>query len=133
MSERHSGLVELMGIEERVEAPGIVHCWLTVDERHRNIQGVVHGSVAMATLDTAMGHALDSMLESTEFCSTTQISFQFLRGVWPGDRIEAVGTVTQKGRRIAYLDGTCRNQDGVVVARAQGTWYVGTKKSEVSP
>ena len=129
MSERHSGLVELMGIEERQAGPGVVHCWLTVDDRHRNIQGVVHGSVAMAVLDTAMGHALDSLLAPDEFCSTTQISFQFLRGVWPGDRIEAVGEVTRKGRRIAYLEGVCRNQEGVPVARAQGTWYVGKRKS----
>lgn len=128
MSERHSGLVELMGIEEQQDEPGTVRCWLTVTDIHRNIQGVVHGSAMMSVLDTAMGHALDSLLEPHEFCTTTQISFQFLRGVWPGDRIEGVGTVTRKGRRIAYLDGECRNQDDVLVGRAQGTWYVGVKR-----
>jgi len=39
--------------------------------------------------------------------------------------MEAVGTVTRRGRRIAYLEGECRNAEGELVARAHGTWYVG--------
>lgn len=127
MSERVTGWVESMGLTEEALEPGAVRCTLLTDDRHRNIQGVVHGSVTMAVLDTAMGHALDGLLTPEEFCSTTQISFQFLRGVWPGQRLDAVGRVTRKGRRIAYLEGECRNQDDEVVARAQGTWYVGTR------
>ena len=51
---------------------------------------------------------------------------QFLRGVRPGERLEALGEVVRKGRRIVAIDGTCRNEAGEVVARAHGTWYVGT-------
>ena len=42
-----------------------------------------------------------------------------------GNVEEALGEVTRRGRRIAYLEGTCRNADGALVARAHGTWYVG--------
>ena len=128
MSERHTGWVESMGITEHADAPGVVRCVLSIDDSHRNIQGVTHGSVPMAVLDTAMGHALDGLLEPGEFCATTQISFQFLRGVWPGDRIEAVGRVVRRGRRIAYLEGECTNRAGELVVRAHGTWYVGKAK-----
>ncbi len=123
--ERRTGLVELLGIEEEALGPGKVRCTLQASERHQNIQGVIHGSVPIALLDTAMGHALDGLLEPGEFCSTTQISFQFLRAVRPGARLEAVGEVTRKGRRIAYLEGACRSEDGEVACRAQGTWYIG--------
>jgi uncharacterized protein (TIGR00369 family) len=96
-----------------------------VDERHRNIQGVIHGSVTMALLDTAMGHALSGTLEAGEFCSTMQISFQFVRAVRAGERLEAEGRVTHRGRRVAYLEGRCTNRAGDLVARAEGVWYVG--------
>ncbi|MDJ0521469.1 MAG: PaaI family thioesterase [Planctomycetota bacterium] len=123
--ERRTGLVELFGMEEDVLGPGRIRCRLQTDERHQNIQGVIHGVVPVALMDTAMGHALDSLLAEGEFCSTTQISVQFLRAVRPGQRIEAVGQVTRKGRRIAYLEGECRDAEGELVSRAQGTWYVG--------
>ncbi len=126
--ERHTGLVELLGIEEETLGPGRILCRLEADERHQNIQGVVHGVVPVALMDTAMGHALDGLLAPGEFCSTTQISIQFLRAVRPGQTIEAVGEVTRKGRRIAYLEGVCRDAGGELVARAHGTWYVGQVK-----
>ena len=119
------GFVEHLGIREEEVAPGEVRCELAVDERHQNIQGVVHGSVLMALLDTAMGHALSGILAPGEFCTTTQISFQFLLATRPGDRLVAHGRVVRRGNRIAYLEGLCRNGAGEEVSRAQGTWYVG--------
>jgi len=127
--ERLPGLVELFGMDEEALEPGRVRCTLRTDERHQNIQGVIHGVVPVALMDTAMGHALDSLLAEGEFCSTTQISVQFLRAVRPGQRIEAEGRVTRKGRRIAYLEGVCRDAEGELVARAHGTWYVGQLRS----
>lgn len=125
---RLSGLVELLGIHETAVAPGVVRCELTVDERHRNIQGVTHGSVAVALLDTAMGHALSGVIAPDEFCSTTQLSVQFLKASRPGDRLTATGRVTKRGRRIAYLEGNCTDDTGDEVSRAHGTWYVGTAR-----
>ena len=127
--DRIPGLVELLGLEEEALGPGRVLCRLQTDERHQNIQGVIHGVVPVALLDTAMGHALDGLLEPGAFCSTTQFSVQFLRAVRPGETIEAVGEVTRQGRRIAYLEGVCRNAEGEIVARAHGTWYIGAVRS----
>jgi uncharacterized protein (TIGR00369 family) len=131
--ERRPGLVEWMGIEEEALGPGRVACRLGTDARHQNIQGVVHGLMATALLDTAMGHALDGLLDPGAFCSTTQISVQFLRAVRPGEALEAVGEVTHRGRRIAYVEGACRNAAGELVARAQGTWYVGRVRTPAAP
>ena len=130
---RKPGLVELLGIEEEALGPGRVRCRLLVGEQHQNIQGVIHGVIPIALMDTAMGHALDGLLEPGEFCSTTQISIQFLRAVRPGETIEAIGEVTRKGRRIAYLEGRCTNADGELVGRAQGTWYVGRVRTPAPP
>ena len=129
MGERHEGILEWMGIEEELLEPGRIRCRLTTTEDHQNIQGVIHGVVSFALMDTAMGHALDSLLEEGEFCSTTQFSLQYQKAVRPGERLEAIGTLTKKGRRIAYLEGVCTNEAGDVVAKAQGTWYVGRVRS----
>jgi len=122
---RQTGFVDLLGIEETAGPPGEYRCVLPVDARHQNIQGVIHGSVLMTLLDTAMGHALSGLLGPDDFCSTTQWSVQFLRATRPGDRLEAVGRVVRRGNRIAYLEGVCCNAAGEEVARAHGTWYVG--------
>lgn len=127
-SAQRVGLVELLGMTERRVEPGHVVCSLTTTPQHQNIQGVVHGSVTMAVLDTAMGHALDGLLAPGEFCSTTQFSLQYLRAVRPGETLTAHGRVTHRGRRIAYLDGECHNEAGELVGRAQGTWYVGQRR-----
>jgi uncharacterized protein (TIGR00369 family) len=122
---RKVGLVEFLGLSESDVSPGEVRCELAVEERHQNIQGVIHGSVLIALLDTAMGHALTGILAPGEFCSTTQLSVQFMRASRPGDRLTAIGRVTRRGRRIAYLEGVCTNAAGDEVSRAHGTWYVG--------
>jgi uncharacterized protein (TIGR00369 family) len=124
-SERLEGFVEHLGMHEVACGPGTVQVDLAITGAHRNIQGVTHGSVTMALLDTAMGHALTGTLAAGEFCSTTQISFQFLKASRPGDRLTATGRVVRRGSRIAYLEGTCVDQHGDEVARAQGCWYVG--------
>jgi uncharacterized protein (TIGR00369 family) len=126
METRHEGLIELLGLEEEAVRPGEVRFALTAGERHRNIGGVVHGSVTMALLDTAMGHAMASLLAADEFCATTEISFQILTAAWPGERLVATGSVTKRGRHVAFLEGVCRKADGTPVARAHGTWHVGT-------
>jgi uncharacterized protein (TIGR00369 family) len=110
---------------ETAVAPGEVRCTLTATEAHQNIGGVVHGSVTFALLDTAMGHALAGTLAPKEFCSTMQISIQYLRAARPGDPLVAHGRVVRRGRRVAYLEGRCTGAGGEEIARAQGTWYVG--------
>jgi uncharacterized protein (TIGR00369 family) len=122
---RRKGWVEHLGLEETCVGPGEVRCTLTVKEAHQNIGGVIHGSVTFALLDTAMGHALAGTLAPGEFCSTTQISVQYLRAARPGDHLVAHGRVVKRGRRVAYLDGICTGPQGEEIARAQGTWYVG--------
>jgi uncharacterized protein (TIGR00369 family) len=122
---RRKGWVEHLGLEETVLRPGEVRCTLTAREAHQNIGGVVHGSVTFALLDTAMGHALAGTLAPGEFCSTVQISVQYLRAARPGDPLVALGRVVRRGRRVAYLEGLCTGAEGQEIARAQGTWYVG--------
>ncbi|MBL8766710.1 MAG: PaaI family thioesterase [Planctomycetes bacterium] len=113
---------EKLGIRVRDESDGAVVLAVDANESFHNEVGAVHGGVAMFLLDGAMGRAACRTLTEGETCATVQISIQFIAAL--RGRIEARGTVTKRGRRIAFLEGTCVDETGKLVARAQGTWAI---------
>lgn len=111
-----------LGVTIRDEEDGSVVLSIDADESFHNEVGAVHGGVAMFLLDGAMGRAACRTLGANETCATVQISIQFMapaRG-----RIQATGRVNKRGRRIAFLEGTCVDEAGKPIARAQGTWAI---------
>lgn len=128
---REKGMLESpfnqkLGIRADDREDGTVALSLTTDESHRNEVGIVHGAVAMALLDGAMGRCCARTLDAGSLTATVQISVQFLAPA--KGRLEAIARVTRRGRSIAFLEGECRRDDGVLVARAQGTWAIVEKK-----
>ncbi|MFN2433464.1 MAG: PaaI family thioesterase [Gemmatimonadota bacterium] len=113
-----------LGIATRVESPGVCVAVLELAPEHRNIEGRIHGGVALTLLDTAMGHAVGSLGPAVvEGAATLQLSCQFLAAP-AGLRMEARGMVTRLGGRSAFVDGTVRDERGTEIARAQGVWRV---------
>jgi uncharacterized protein (TIGR00369 family) len=113
---------EKLGIEVRDEADGSVVLAVDANASFHNEVGAVHGGVALFLLDGAMGRAACRTLAEGESCATVQISIQFIAPL--EGRIEARGQVTKRGRRIAFLEGTCKDRNGKLIARAQGTWAI---------
>lgn len=117
---------EKLGIVADDRADGTVSLSLDTDASHRNEVGIVHGAIAMTLLDGAMGRCCARTLDPGQLTATVQISIQFLapaRG-----RLLAVARVTRRGRSIAFLEGECHDDTGALIARAQGTWAIVTKK-----
>jgi len=96
---------------------------LVVDERHMNPNGVVHGAVPYAMVDTAMGAATMSVLEDGLLCATIEIHVRYLRPC-AGGTLRAKATVRKAGRRIVHLDATVVDADGTEVVAASGTFAV---------
>ncbi len=96
---------------------------LTVDERHLNPNGAVHGAVLFALIDTAMGAATTSVLAPGTRCATIEIHTRFLAPVLAG-RIEATASVIKAGRRIVHLDAVVTDDEGRDVVRASGSFAV---------
>lgn len=96
-------------------------------DRHANPNGVVHGAILFALVDTTMGAAtmdvIRSMQGESAMCASIEVHVRFLRAVSAGD-LRAETRVIKAGRRVVQLDSTVTDDDGVVVATASGSFAV---------
>lgn len=88
-----------------------------------NPNGVVHGAVLFAMVDTAMGAATMSVLDAGLACASIEVHLRFLRASSAG-RLSAEATVVQAGRRVVQLDARVRDKVGQLVATASGSFAV---------
>lgn len=88
-----------------------------------NPNGVAHGAVLFAMVDTSMGAATMSSLEAGQACASIEVHLRFLRPVASG-RLVATSTVVKGGRRIVQLDSRVHDSGGKLVATASGSFAV---------
>jgi uncharacterized protein (TIGR00369 family) len=126
---RH-GFHHEVGFKIDFERSGRGTCTVTgqVDQRHLNINSVVHGGVYATILDTAMGAAVFSVLSEGETTATTSIYVEFLRAAREGDTLMARGEVLRRGRHIAFAEGNLYDEEGRRLSQARGTWYIWSKE-----
>jgi acyl-CoA thioesterase len=88
-----------------------------------NPNGVLHGAVLFAMVDTAMGAATMSMLDEGQGCASIELHIRFLRPVSAG-RVVGEVEVLRCGRRVVQLQGQVVNDSDEVVATASGSFAV---------
>lgn len=109
---------------EQVE-PGRVVFGLTPQEFHDNPNGVMHGGVAAAVLDTATGCAVISRLPFGVNCATLELKVNYIRSLRSdAPKLSAVGTVLHLGRRSALAEGKLLTADGKLAAHATATLMI---------
>lgn len=101
---------------------GVGRASLEIEHRHLNPNGVVHGSVPFAMIDTAMGAAAMSVLDEGLLCATIDIHTRYLSARSEGT-IEVEAVVRRAGRRIIHLDAVARVGDKEIVT-AVGSFAV---------
>jgi uncharacterized protein (TIGR00369 family) len=112
----------LLGFVPRESGPGSAVWEYTVDTAHFNPNGVLHGGVLMALLDTAMGHAVaEIVVPQGRFNAAAQMNVHFLAPIREGV-ITARGEVKKIGKRLAVAEGEATDQDGRVVGLATATY-----------
>ncbi len=111
---------------------GIITVSGRIEHHHLNINRVVHGGVYCTLLDTAMGAAVVQTLASDEITATTSLYVDFLRPARLGQVLTSQGTVTRRGRHIAFADGRIHDEEGRLLGSGRGTWYI-WKKTEIPP
>ncbi|MBS1849205.1 MAG: PaaI family thioesterase [Actinobacteria bacterium] len=114
---RHLG----MDVGSPVEGTGRAE--LVVGPVHLNPNGVAHGAVLFAMVDTAMGAATMSMLDEGLVCASIDVQLRFLRPVAEG-RVVADAAVVKLGRRIVHLEARVLDDADRVVAMATGAFAV---------
>jgi uncharacterized protein (TIGR00369 family) len=96
---------------------------LTVASEHLNPNGVVHGAVLFALVDTAMGKATMNAIEPGRFCASIEVSLRFIRPAATGE-LTAVATVVKSGRSVVHLEARAVDDDERLVATAAGTFAI---------
>jgi len=116
-------LKEFLGMEVTGDEPGVGIARVEVGADHLNPNGVVHGAVLFALVDTAMGKSTMSVLEPGRFCASIEVSLRFIRPASSG-QLTATATVVKRGRSVIHLDARVAGDDDRLVATAAGTFAI---------
>jgi len=112
-----------LGLDVATTAPGTAVASLIADERHLNPNGVVHGAVLFALVDTAMGAAAMTSVPDGALCASVEVHLRFLQPAMAGTLTTDV-VVDRAGKRIIHLSGRVTDAGGHTVASATGTFAV---------
>jgi uncharacterized protein (TIGR00369 family) len=112
-----------MGFELSDLGPGRAVLEMTVDERHHNPMGTVHGGTLSDLADAAMGLAHATQLDADASQTTVELKINFLRPLRKA-RIRAVATVKRAGRTIGLTQCDILDEQDRLVAHAVATQLV---------
>ncbi|CCC81031.1 PaaI family thioesterase [Thermoproteus tenax] len=89
------------------------------------IGGVLHGGVIAAALDETLGVAVLTVNHGADQV-TVELKINYLEPGRVGP-YRVCGQVVRRGSRIVVAEGEVRDANGVVIAKALGTWYILSK------
>lgn len=92
-----------------------------VEEQHANYVGVVHGGVIMSIADMAMGFACGNLGKLT---TTLDMNINFIKSVKANGSLRAIASVLHNGRQTLVSEVEVYNGDGILAAKARGTFFV---------
>jgi uncharacterized protein (TIGR00369 family) len=106
-------------------ARGYVQASFYAGDNFLNRGGRIYGGFIAAMLDGLCGHALRLTHEVPNTPQVTlELKTSFLAEARPG-RLVGEGYVRHRGKSIAFVEAELRGPDGVLVAKASGTFKVG--------
>lgn len=101
---------------------GVVAFGYMPQEREYNPMGTVHGGVVTMLLDTAMGGAVQSILETGASFTTVELKTSFVRPVTvDSGPLRVEGQVMHSGRRSALAEAKLVDAEGRLFAYATCT------------
>jgi acyl-CoA thioesterase len=96
---------------------------LELEPRHMSRAARAHGGVLFSLLDTALGRAVIEELPPGRGCATVELKINYFRPVQTG-RVRASGRCVQRTKSLAYAEGEIVNDEGKLLARATGTFFL---------
>lgn len=115
----------LLGISISEVSEGRVVFVVEPSEYHYNPLGTVHGGVMATLLDSALGCAVQSMLQAGTSYTTLELKVNYLRPVTERTgTIYAEGKIIHVGGRIATAEGRLTDAAGKLYAHATTTCII---------
>jgi len=105
--------------------PGDIVMELNPDTSLENAIGMLHGAVAATLLDTAMGAAINTLLDADKTAVTIDLKITYLKPLTQASApIRATGRVLNQTRSLAYVEGEVRDASGRLAAHAVGNFSI---------
>lgn len=105
---------------------------LRLASAHTNSRGLVHGGLITALADNAMGYSCAQAMGWTSSLVTISLAVDFVGSAEIGQWLAVEPEVIRTGSTICFAQSLIK-ADGVVIARANGTFRVVPKKDPVVP
>jgi len=112
-----------MGIATLGMVDGAATLQLDLQQKHMSRADRVHGGVLFTLLDSALGRSIVDALPERRGCATVEIKVNHFRPIQRG-RVTARGRLKELTKSLGYAEGEVMNEDGKVLARASGTFFL---------
>lgn len=100
-----------------------------IDEKHRNILGIVHGGLTASLIDEATGCSVITMLAEGERCATIDLNIKYLKAIPISiGTVYAQAKLIHTSKRIYTLDAYVKDGAGTLYAHGVGSFYVTANK-----
>ena len=118
-------LAQTLGYDVAEAENGRVVVTLVPTDAHLNPAGTVHGGLTATLLDSCMGLAIQSTLDSGISQTTLEFKISLMRPITPETGpVRAEGTVLSCGRRIGTAEGRVVDGEGRLLAHGTTTCLI---------
>ena len=104
--------------------PGHIKYAVTPDERHLNLQGLIHGGFCATVLDTATGGAVHTTVENGVSFATLDLNVKMIRPLQKYKTYIAIGDVINMGRNILTSEARIVDESDKVYAFGSATLMI---------
>lgn len=113
----------LLGLNYDSVENGVCKVSLLPKEEHFNPVHYLSGGVIYTMMDHGMGAALWS-LNPDGITATIEIKINYLNPVKEIRKLIGEVRVVEKRTKIAFLEGEVKTEDGILIAKASGTFFI---------
>lgn len=113
----------LLGMHFDVVEQGRVEYKMPITEKHLATPFAAHGGSISALMDATMGVcALSQVIGEDKVVSTIEMKISFVAPGLLDDTLFGTAKIVKTGKRIVFVEGEIKNQDGNLIAFATGTF-----------
>ena len=122
--EYESPFARLLSMRHHPTVDDVGLATMTIQDKHRQAQGVVQGGIIAALADYAFHLACQPHLSSGQTAVTVELKINFLAPAKDGE-LRATARVVSAGRRIIVCDVDGTGDDEKPVGKCLGTYIIG--------
>lgn len=118
------GFADLVGYEMTAWREGHAEAAVSVEAKHLNRSGVMHGGVMTTLIDAVCGYAGCYSPPGKPPCRafTLSLNCQFIAATRPGARLTAIAKKSGGGRQIFFASCEVRDEAGRLIGQGDGVF-----------